>query len=274
MRDIYSQAATVRAWIDRSIDASAEVFNHLAMMPERPRNNNNINWLPMTAIFRDPYWTRLWIQQEVIMAKKLVMHFRSNNLDAGPLLSFTQLMWNAFRTRKASQLDLIALEEHLTMELNGDVYSGWKFLGRNYERCRTTRFSESGPSLTVPVRDTPIPYHGTLMSLYIDSGHLNVTDPRDRVYGMLGIATDCSLESVLVDYSLSAFEVYSEVFKHFIRVYDNLSFLCCAAITPFHQEVNCTWLPQPRARGSSFDLLVHTREGLKNPQHKVTFYVM
>jgi hypothetical protein len=272
MRDVYSQAATVRAWIDRSIDASAEVFNHLAMMPEGPRNNTNINWLPMTAIFRDPYWTRLWIQQEVIMAKELVMHFRSNKLDSGPLLTFTQLMWNAFRTRKASQLDLIALEEHLTMELNGHVYSGWKFLGRNYERCRTMRLSESGPLLTVPVRDTPIPYHGTLMSLYMDSGHLSVTDPRDRVYGMLGIATDCSLENVLVDYSLSAFEVYGEVFKHFIRVYDNLSFLCCAAITPLCREVNCTWLPHPRARGSSFDLLVHTR-GAGSVISVVTSYI-
>ncbi|KAK0613703.1 hypothetical protein B0T14DRAFT_526744 [Immersiella caudata] len=106
-------------------------------------------------------------------------------------------------------------------------------------------------------------YHGSLMSLYMDAGYLHVTDPKDRVYGMLGIATDCGPDhDILVDYTLSLSEVYGQVFEHFIRAYDNLSFLCCTAFK--HAEVeemggHCTWLPHPQARGSSFDLFVHTK---------------
>ena len=124
MRDVYSHATTVRAWLDRSVDTSAEVFNHLAMMSDASNNGTDIDWLPVTNVFRDPYWTRLWIQQEVILAKNLVLHFRNDSLDIGLLLTFTQLMATAFKARKASQLDLIRLEKHLALESDRRLYSG------------------------------------------------------------------------------------------------------------------------------------------------------
>jgi hypothetical protein len=253
MRAVYSQATTVRTWIDQDIDPSVGIFSRSA----RPAvETNSYDWLPMAAVFRDAYWTRLWVQQEIILAGKHVIHFRANQLEAEPFLDFTQLMAKAFNNKRATHADLILLEPQMRILLNNDTFSGWQFLGRNYRHCRA--ILTSGLS-TLPTPMMNSTHFGSLMGLYMDSGYLNVTDPRDRVYGVLGIAMDCGPEDIPVDYSLPLIQVYGQVFQHFIGIYRNLSFLCCAAIDPFEPGEPCTWLPQPRVRGSSFDLLVHTQ---------------
>jgi hypothetical protein len=168
-------------------------------------------------------------------------------------------MAKTLSSREAFHPDLVTLEEQSVIESNGQPYCDWIFLGQNYERCRSVRLSElRSPQATTGHISQK--YHGSLVSLYMNSGYLHVTDPRDRVYGMLGIATDCTLDDeVTVNYLLSVSEVYGQVFSHFIQVYDNLSFLCCAAVAPARQEESCTWLPHPQARGSSFNLFVHTK---------------
>ncbi|KAK4454889.1 hypothetical protein QBC34DRAFT_490029 [Podospora aff. communis PSN243] len=108
---------------------------------------------------------------------------------------------------------------------------------------------------------------GPLLSLYMASAFLEVGEPKDRVYGMLGIATDRGLKyGIQVDYSLSLPEVYGQVFTHFIQVYDNLSFLCDitfapGGLEPGWQGVHPTWLPVPPTSGggSNFDLFVQTQ---------------
>ncbi|KAM5354688.1 hypothetical protein ACJ41O_001335 [Fusarium nematophilum] len=254
MRDVYSRAANVRAWLDQDVDASAQVFRGSG----GKWNFEGVDCGPMAAVFRDVYWTRLWIQQEVILASKLVMHFRSTELPAEPFLAFARLMTRAEKSPKSSSLGFAAFERDTAMGFNGSSYSGWKFLGRHYENCRAARISNQNSSKERPEDDAQVRYRGSLMSLFMDSGNLQVTDSKDRVYGMLGVAVDCNPQDITVDYSLTDLEIAGEVFKHFIRVYDNVSFLCCAAVSP-SRSTRCTWLPQPDVEGSRFDLLLHTR---------------
>lgn len=61
----------------------------------------------------------------------------------------------------------------------------------------------------------------TLLSLF---QHASCSDPRDRVYGLLGLATDGA--SIPVDYERSVFEVYKEVVQHSLRTTGSLDIIC------------------------------------------------
>ena len=57
-------------------------------------------------------------------------------------------------------------------------------------------------------------YHSSLMellSLFADS--MKATDPRDRIYGILGLAPDKKVLDIKVDYKKEVHEVYTEVAK-------------------------------------------------------------
>jgi hypothetical protein len=79
-----------------------------------------------------------------------------------------------------------------------------------------------------------------LLNLFLKSHALKSTNPRDRVYGLIGLAQDCQENSIEVDYNLNCLETYTLVIKHFIRRYNSLNFLCCHGK---RDDTLPTWLP-------------------------------
>jgi hypothetical protein len=67
-----------------------------------------------------------------------------------------------------------------------------------------------------------------LVQLFVQSQSLGVTDPHDRVYGLLALATDYDEGEMVVDYKLPSLQAYLQVFQHFIRKHKSLGFLCVA----------------------------------------------
>lgn len=67
---------------------------------------------------------------------------------------------------------------------------------------------------------------GCLLAMLDRYGGLQATDPRDRVYGLLGLAIDSPEEELDVDYGLSVRDVYISVAKFIVRRYHTLDFLC------------------------------------------------
>ncbi|PVI01301.1 hypothetical protein DM02DRAFT_500848, partial [Periconia macrospinosa] len=72
---IYTTARTVRAWIDVKVDPQAQAFEDLLQLGKgvELENKDAEFWYPGADIFRSPYWSRLWVQQELILARRLVV---------------------------------------------------------------------------------------------------------------------------------------------------------------------------------------------------------
>jgi len=75
MSNIYSAALGVVAWIGRAADGSDEVFRfvkarHMAEWLSLPARGSRLD-IALAAIWERPYWHRLWIVQEFILAQKL-----------------------------------------------------------------------------------------------------------------------------------------------------------------------------------------------------------
>ncbi|KAK2596237.1 hypothetical protein QQS21_006329 [Conoideocrella luteorostrata] len=225
MRRVYSSAETVCAWIDHNVHPSLPVFEDLRQLGKGVEISDFADeafWYPVADIFRNPYWRRLWIQQELILAKHIQIYCRQNVFEGQELLQF-QFKINEVKYKPNRP----GSPEGALLSYVDDVQTNMPSLPRvlygGILRARATiaeaRQMSSGPR-------SPAETPGTRIDLFTQSRALNMTDKRDRVYGILGLTTDSEAEEVVVDYSLSTRQVYTQVFRLFIQKNQDLSFLC------------------------------------------------
>ncbi|GAW24145.1 hypothetical protein ANO14919_137260 [Xylariales sp. No.14919] len=117
--------------------------------------------------------------------------------------------------------DLLSLYRSTNAPVYGDVfYGGISQAKRAISWAQQRSQDSSGPDLP------PEQQRGSLLALFAQSRSLMMTDPRDRVYGVLGLVTDTDPDTVRVDYGMPLPRVFSQVFQLYIRRYQSLSFLC------------------------------------------------
>jgi hypothetical protein len=136
------------------------------------------------------YWRRMWIVQEIGLASEITLFFDRVSTSWESLQSFRDLL---------------------------------DFHGMHYELARHPRFArdiEAFRKCQAFVLDShrrAIRRNG--LADWIEScQHCNCYDPKDKVYGLLGLAHDCQDESrdlLEIDYSKSLFEVYSDVINFY-----------------------------------------------------------
>lgn len=98
------------------------------------------------------------------------------------------------------------------------------------------------------VKDDTIskPPFSSLLQLFLQSGTLNMTEPRDQLYGILGLIPQADESQVRVDYKAPVVKVHSQVFSIYLSNHNSLDFLCFSR-KPAH--VACrgdtipTWMP-------------------------------
>ncbi|PVH69609.1 HET-domain-containing protein, partial [Cadophora sp. DSE1049] len=77
MRKIYQNAATVYVWLDIEIDLNNPALRKLLTFDDHSIDDDLGTdasfWEPLKPIFKNPYWMRVWIQQEVSNAANLVI---------------------------------------------------------------------------------------------------------------------------------------------------------------------------------------------------------
>ncbi|KAK3394954.1 heterokaryon incompatibility protein-domain-containing protein [Podospora didyma] len=240
MRRIYTEARAVRAWIDIGLGLLTGVFEDLSQLAERGGMeladvHDHEYWYPVADIFRAPYWRRIWIQQELILARQVVVHCRRQVLDGEHLFEFQRQAFNSYNSFK--DLEHSNATSAVLQYINRDTGStGVVLYGGGIKRARKLREKANRLLAAAAAADKEdykqkddLPASTVnlwLVQLFIQSRYLGVTHPLDRVYGLLGLAADYSEGDIAVDYSLSSTQVYTSIFQHFIKTHDSLVFLC------------------------------------------------
>jgi hypothetical protein len=295
MHKIYTNAQNVCSWIDHDLTPSLDVFDDLHKLGtdvEISDIQEIEHWYPVADILRNPYWQRLWVQQELILSKNLRIYCRHHEIDAQQLLLFQKkVKATSFRTlhplspqyRLSRYLEIVprpGLSAHETLleteeeqsavakelaemgssaskEQLEDAYSRYDTAGRTQSvmlargvlRAKKALLQRLNGSAVEPTTEGTHPSSpfGSLMVLFNEGMTLKMSDPRDRLYGILGIATDVEVGDIQVDYSLPPFEVYCKVFNFFIQKYRSLDFLASAlTLKPDHptlEENYPSWFP-------------------------------
>lgn len=146
-------------------------------------------------VLKRAYWSRIWIVQEVTMAQKITFACGADTVAYNALHHALRLLRN-FRL--------------------------WQLLKLGHDTTRPTLVREDS-GLRARVIDTD-PSHpidllkisraeGAMPMMYLlrRLQRFNATDPRDRVFALLGIATDAGVLGVRPDYSKSCEQVYTEL---------------------------------------------------------------
>ena len=271
MRRIYSSANTVIAWLGHkdydnvfkayeafSLEVwrcrlsgqeelgSFEWMNDLELFRDPPdADRSNIKdaavWDEIGTFLRDPYWSRIWILQEVALAGRLVLATRDTTFAwitvsriSTLLLSRTQHKWKSLsRTPRIPESSL--------MPLMVEGYMPWIAI------VGPTGVQESLASAASAVMGPP--HGGWHLALRLATGYA-ATDPRDHIYGLLGVT---GIE-IKPDYSSAkATDVYRDFVVGFLEASRGMprsrqghpfKFLTAAGIGRHEYEADMpTWVP-------------------------------
>ncbi|RMJ18056.1 hypothetical protein CDV36_002280 [Fusarium kuroshium] len=144
-------------------------------------------WLgPLTDICSAPYWTRLWIAQEFLLANEPILFFQNFQIDAITLAR--QLNRFLYLVPKGERLDFMAL--------TGWTYLHWRWVCYEFPSNNKWMPSERRPM------DKPV----SLASLIPKFAKSGCHDKKDRVYALLSLADDG--DPGMVYYEISEDEVF------------------------------------------------------------------
>jgi hypothetical protein len=167
--------------------------------------------------YRD-YFTRVWVKQEVTLAKKATVlcgdesteleFFHAAFLFYSILLPWEILEWRAGRATRIpgpfSETELFAADDvwALLQTANTSEATGKSFSGR-------IKYESKGPE----------PLYDLLYQSYVrpSFGALCCMDPRDKIWGMAGIASDIDKLGLVVTYDKSVEYVYEHTTRALLR---------------------------------------------------------
>ena len=270
---IYRGAVLVLVWLGESDDQSDFAMHGMQFMSTRKNRDSVFRrshkppclqslyqlYQAQSLVFQRPWFRRSWVRQEVSTAKKIIVRCGEK-----------EVSWNSM---KQSANRLWRLHQKLKMEGYAELPA------HDHEAFRAIKYLRRGWSLGQPlinpsgdIRSIWYYHAGGILDLLMVGREFDATDPRDKVYSLLGISdipfegssetahanqkgstsdtqslTMQQPQRLRVDYSVSVSEVYQSVAKYLINRDLNLDILC---ILSTHRDEKSqdlpTWTPDWR----------------------------
>jgi hypothetical protein len=226
MSKIYSGAQRVLMWLGEESQEMNAWFEFIDIMAGSSLDLAMVlDWdaveEALWAVCEKPYWRRVWVQQEVAMARDAVLLCGSNSMPY------------PFARKIMNQLREVVLRYR---ELEHD---------EAYEVSHLTWHNsmESIGLLSVPYPGSALGdnYFDVLSWLNFMSGK-ECRDPRDYVYGFASCLAPEIRQKLEIDYSLPVRDVYRNAAEAIVEAADSLDFICWGKT--FLQE----WKDNPHAK--------------------------
>jgi hypothetical protein len=219
MRHICGNATYVNVWLGEHADGSEVVMTIFQLLDQGELSKERIAALitmeteqpihkSIEAFFNRQYWKRVWIVQELVCAKDAVVLCGNSVVPFSAILNFHQSM---NKVGEACHWPNVARD--ITLRIVPSPYIAqidtWKkFRDRSIETSQSSSPEELN----------------TLAGLLYDSPLREATDPRDRIYALLGIMDDINNNNacIPVDYNLTVEQLYIDVAKYLVVLRNSL----------------------------------------------------
>ena len=261
MRYIYTRAHLVHIWVGKSVPcltAFFEKWNQLLDEDEAAGHTSAMGKTPMQTsrdiaaigpsavdmldqsdgtydglqyLVSRPWWSRVWVQQEVLLAKTPVFHLDQATYRFGFLLGLLyRIQGWLLHQRPISTVSADAEVE------GGIVAKLMPIVNRYLEHTQHEAFSENKMLLR------------TISSISVIC---EATDPRDRVYGLLGLLP--AEIGILPDYTASVETVFEDAGYLFMKWSNSLDMLLLHGSKNDKLESAPTWIPQFKRSAPAYD---------------------
>jgi hypothetical protein len=250
MKEIYSAAKLVRVCLDVHVDLGSPAFAAAPRLKLTTdwvgahdlfgrrelrqtaclEDYNEAFWNPLCDIFANPYWKRVWTQQELFLARDLLFHFPTGTLRPQSLLAFERTIY----CQNHETGSMRRVRNSILNPLFSNLQNGFRRTRHRHENCDKSSAS-------------------SLLSLFLNSHKLESKDPRDRVFGLLGLTGDRK-PYIKADYDLTVVQTFRLVVRQYVYNYQSLDFLCYRSRLEFesdqrpHSHSFPSWLPSPEKR--------------------------
>lgn len=212
-------------------------------------------WRKVVRFFCQPWFTRLWVLQEIVLAQDALFVWGECSISwdyvgaAIDMIYKTDLIRHLLQTRSLQNAFLMW---HLSL------------ICRNARAATVDQQShQSGLFPFLHLLDT--------------ARGFEVTNPRDKIYGLLGFPTLCDdlcPDAIIPNYALSVAQVYTNVSHNYIKTNQNLDILALVATTQDMEPINAlpSWVPNfnsivTAAPISSINAGQQYTAGLSRPLH-------
>jgi hypothetical protein len=214
MRTIYERAEEVLVWLGSSIGEAPLAFDLCEDLYRNRDSNKDIerilgdpsnlqNLQALIHPFRRPYWMRLWVIQEINSAKKLEI-----------LCGRCKINWsNAVAVQNVLHLYHRKLVSQLLTEEPGLLDLGFAIL---FQGPQSLELSQYNGSLALP----------SLYSLLCKFWKQGTSDPKDRIYALVGLSSTRNDPRFAIDYLSPSSQVYTDTAKYLLLSSQRLDVIC------------------------------------------------
>jgi Heterokaryon incompatibility protein (HET) len=232
MGTIYAYVSEVLVWLGSHFKMSEPAFEFLDDIYNRLDNEEYIEqsitsqsniqaWEAVSNLFRRDYWGRVWVIQEINLVASIKVHCGSSSMAwpkmaavkdilrkrFGPLLHNASCTWRPLRNL------------HQSIQFKGPQ----SLLIDRQRDGNNVQVLELGDALLM---------HRLK----------HATDPRDKVYALVGLTTAQGDPEYIIDYTLSVRQVYVHTIDYIVRRSHRLDIIC--ARTRGSERIDLpTWVP-------------------------------
>ncbi|QGI91949.1 hypothetical protein CEK26_005018 [Fusarium fujikuroi] len=255
---IYSNADSVAIWLGPEENDSTRAVSFLDAIATtgEPFGSSNISkllaagaengdLLAVVSLFGREYWRRLWVVQEVFNAKRIMVHSGSTRLEWKKYQSASVL----FSQRRGELIFNNKDQLKRRLAASPDQFS--------YVQTLIYQGPASLPDLKFHMSDG----EEALLQVLRTCRRKLASDPRDKLYGILGVLPASIRDEFRADYNLSVKDVYTEIVDFLLKTTEKLDIICEAIHFPVHTSTanlptfvpDWSHIPQTSAMGFKYN---------------------
>lgn len=226
MGRIFSKAQCVRMWLGEAAENSESAIRLLQACSKLSSDGGAVSKAVLSTqgceglieLLNRPYWQRMWVFQEIVLAQRATVMCGASETD-----------WEYFKKAESwvgtSQTWAKMANKH------PELYDLGNALSRISQFCVSKEEAEKMINVLHPTR------------------HLQATDPRDKIYALMGLCSGDFPRDFSADYSKSTREVFIEFATQVIRHGESISVVLTAGLwNPQNgEDIQLpTWVPDFR----------------------------
>ncbi|KAK5661868.1 hypothetical protein OQA88_9976 [Cercophora sp. LCS_1] len=216
MTKIYASADSVAIWLGPEEDNSSDAVDLLNAITD-PIISTRRAWKILSSemgargvpalvrLFEREYWHRLWVVQEILNARSITVYCGQ-----------TKSPWEAYR-----------LTSNVISQFSADFERRFPEISTNMVTWHDTLVHQ-GPSSIPSLRALRGSEGELLHHVLRQCRERLASDPRDKLFGILGILPPEIRADFRADYTLSTKEVYTEIVDYIIKTTESLNIICDA----------------------------------------------